>query len=186
MLRRVTAVLNGLGGSPYFLTFNFAHVVGQATQTQTALFNFLDTVLTPQSNLINGYINQEQEIFDPVDGKISGTETAATYQAVIGSASGEIIPTSNQVLFRLRTGVYQGGRQIQGRFFLPGTLESNCTNGKPATGLLNTCLSAANTLRTATSSSGPWSVWSRVAGEQTVISSINMAPDFAILRSRRD
>lgn len=101
-----------------------------------------------------------------------------------GASATELLPPANQILVRLRTNTFVNGREIRGRWFIPGNTEADATAGL-VTGAAITAvnLAAANLVADAASS---WAVWSRATTTATAVVTGTAWNQFAVLRSRRD
>lgn len=184
MLRyRVT--WTGFSGSPYVSTF-FADGDGTGTGPEDfrdALNTFLTTVDTGLSNALAWQLDPEVDVMD-LDGTVTGS-VSVTAAGASGGTSGQQLPHANQLLLRLRTGSFVGGRELRGKLYIPGTMSADTdSTGNPTTARINTVNAAAAAL--VTDSAGGWSVWSRKSAARSGISSATCAPFMAVLRSRRD
>lgn len=159
-LRRIRATWSGVPGTPYLSTWYFDATGSSAAGTVTAVRTFL-TSLAPQ--IVTGLsatVDSEQFILDDQSGEITDVEVAVGGAAIAGSNGGEPLPYQTQGVLKLVTGGIVAGRRVRGRFYVPGPSEA-VSNPTPL-GTYNTVLqNACNALITATSASGPWSVWSR-------------------------
>lgn len=107
-----------------------------------------------------------------------------------GTAAGEPLPPSNQVLVRLGTNGIVNNRRVQGKIYIPGLVESINENGRVSTATI-TALTAL--LGNAFDGTGDEDlvVWSRPVdggrpGSIHPVQTTSVWNQFAVLRSRRD
>ncbi|MCZ6914750.1 MAG: hypothetical protein O7C59_10075, partial [Rickettsia endosymbiont of Ixodes persulcatus] len=108
-----------------------------------------------------------------------------TTVAVSATVATEPLPFANQALVQLRTGDYVGGRELRGRWFIPGQLESGSTNGRLTAAWRSALLSQTATFLTAASAGGGIVVWSPTHGVASNVNAHGVWDEFAVLRSRR-
>lgn len=180
MLRVITR-FTGVQGSPWFSTI---HMDGtdqtSATAANTAVGAFWESVDNYIDNAVLWATESEIESINPVTGETVGA-FAVTPVSGSGDAAGDLLPIAAQALVRIRTGVFVGGREIRGRIFVPGVNETYNANGVLEPTAQTGILAAANTLDAA-----GLLVWSRTHGQAVIASTLSVASDFAVLRSRRD
>jgi hypothetical protein len=107
-----------------------------------------------------------------------------------GSASGDPLPPANQLNLRLETGQVINGKRFRGHWYLPGFGEFG-SNGAPSGAIFANVAGAAAALY---GGANPLVVWHRpkgphgsiANGQAQNVTSIGVAPKFAVLRSRRD
>lgn len=159
-IRRVQAVWEGLSGAPYLTTWYFAFVVGQQNATQTAVKAFLTTITNYVAGSLNVTLQPDQAIIDAGTGDLVSVESATADSPRGAAGTGEVLPPANQGVLRLRTDGVVNNHRVRGRIFLPSPPE-NLSTGVPMSLYIDPINTAAATLKTATSSSGPWGIWSR-------------------------
>lgn len=183
-IRRVRVVWTGTpvaGGA--LSTFYFADSLGTEQDCVDAVATFLGTVDGNMTTQISWATEADVVDINAVTGATEGV-TATTPQTGAGASAGELLPAATQGLLRLRTNTIAGGREVRGRIFLPGMVESNNVSGRPESGMVTSINGAANTLRT--DASVLWAVWSRQHGVAPAVASATMWTQWAVLRSRRD
>lgn len=119
-----------------------------------------------------------------LDGTITGTLAAGDTVTRTGTDDSDPLPPATQALVRWRTGIFTGGREIRGRTFIPSGGEAFSVAGVPGGGRLASLAGAAGSL--ASDPDSGLVVWSRTHAAQAIVSSAQVAPFFAVLRSRRD
>lgn len=183
---RIKVVWTAPAGSPYYTTFYFGgDTPGEADAAGAAVAAFLGVM---DGNIASTYawnLDQEAEFVDPVTGNITGVETIAAGNGN-GSGTGDPLPLSTQALIRWRTNQFINGREIRGRTFFPGFVETSSTAGRVTTGLLSGLNTAAADFITASSGGGGLVVWSPTHGQAAQVLTASAWSDFAVLRSRRD
>lgn len=102
-----------------------------------------------------------------------------------GQAGDNYLPPANAILLRRLAST--GGRSGKGRAFLsplaPGAIDQT---GRVASGIASGLVTAAQELIFEGPLNGAFVVWSRSEGIARDITSFSVAPDVAVLRSRRD
>lgn len=143
---RTRTVWTGIVGSPFLTTVYVEG--GEETSAQDAL-DVIDGLYTAwQTFTLPSLLWATENLVDIVDtttGQIirqesgDGGEGAGT----AGGSDGKYLPEGTQFLVNLPTGVYQGGRQIRGKLYFPGPLESaNAASGVPNATITNAMESA--------------------------------------------
>lgn len=119
---------------------------------------------------------------DQVTGQVTGTDVVTTAK-VQGAAVGDPMPGFVQGLARLLTPTYVNGRRVQGRLFLPAVTESSSgADGRPVATYSSNYTAAGPAL---IAKDLGWVVWARTAGTVAFITATPLAPEWAILSSRR-
>lgn len=183
-LYRVRVALSGdavAGGG--LSTYYFRTVDGTAQQAATAVAT-LWVALEPQLNgALTWTSNSQVDTIETTTGKVTAS-TAVTNATGVGDSASERLPEATQLLVRLRTGVYQNGREVRGRLFIPGMTEANSSNGTPLGAMVTSINSAFATL--VGTANANWVVYSPRYLNAFDVSSANCWGDeFAVLRSRR-
>lgn len=181
---RVRTVFTGVAGSPYYSNLYFTQEGGTAAQARAAVNTFWEANKALITSNLKWSIENEVPLVDQVSGDVVGVDSDATSYVSQGTRSDTPIPYSNQVLARLRTGVYLGGKEIRGRIFIPGFTQisqnSDGVIGSAAAGVatnLNALIANANAQLV---------VWAKSKGTYAVVNSGSVWNQFAVLRSRRD
>jgi hypothetical protein len=110
--------------------------------------------------------------------------TAVDADTFTGTNDTDLLPSMNQGLLQLRTGVYVEGRELRGRIFLPGWGENKSTAGRPSVSTLNDWVASANAelLGALDATIVVYSLTHKVFAPVIAITAWN---EFAVLRSRR-
>lgn len=180
---RVTTTFTGLPGTPWINQLHFDSSVGNAQDAVDAAGTFWDSCAG--SNMANGLVIATEPDVDVVD-EVTGDKIGviSTTPAVSGGTGiSDPLPFANQVLIRLRTGVYVAGREIVGKIFIPAILESNST-GLVGSSLRTFYNGVAQALIDDVNCT--LVVWSKKNGEAVPAVSPSTSNQFAVLRSRRD
>nr|CRY96206.1 hypothetical protein [uncultured prokaryote] len=175
----------GVAGAPSYSNYYFGgDTQTEADDARTALLAFYTSIRTYFTNAVTFRIDTEVPIIDTVTGNILDVLSVAP-GAVVGSGSGSIVPPISQVMMRLKTGVFDTGRQVQGRINLPYTLSTNST---VIGGVNTTQITAIQTAAAAllVAAGAQWGVYSPKAGAFVPISTVTVWEQYASLRSRRD
>lgn len=154
---------------------------GTAQQAVTAVGNFWFAALANASSECTTLTEGEVGIVNSTSGQLVGL-TSATPVASGGGGTGDPLPAQTQGLLRLFTGAFSGGRQVRGRLFIPGQVES-VNNGFPSSGVTENWRAAGAALIADTNTL--WGVYSRAHGDIFDITSVSSSTSWAVLRSRR-
>lgn len=185
LIRKVDVVWGGLAGSPYFTQFYFGHEAGSASSTATAVRTFLQALASNLAAGMTATVKPEQAVIDTSSNQIVSVETAGAVSNVAYIGTGDPLPFATQVLLKLSTSQFNGGRRLRGRINIPGNLEAVCQAGALAPSSVGTYNGPAATLISATSSTGKWAVWSRMHHSWASVDSATAWDQFAVLKTRR-
>lgn len=180
---RVTQVVTGVAGAPYYLTGYFDAISGQE---QFAAGDWATFCRFPADQMREGLVYEPITTVDRVD-PVSGDVVGRVNVSVPGVAAAtgqDPLPPSNQLVVNWRTGAFTAGREVRGRTNLPGWLEAASTNGRPTNTLLDAVQSkAVNLVANATN---PLVVYSKKNGAWQAVQTTGVMAEWAVLRSRRD
>lgn len=184
---RVTTQFLGIPGTPAYNQLNF---LGSGVQAEasachaavTALWNAIDALIaTPATCTVLGDVAE----VDEATGQVTAVyPVAPTNNSFAGP--GDMQPYVCQGLVRLRTGSYLNGREIRGRVFIPGTMDTSDLDGTPNPAYTGALTTAFNNLVTDSTTAGiPLGVWSPTRGVIARVTGANAWNQWAVLRSRR-
>lgn len=180
---RVRTVFQGVTGSPWVSTAAFDESVGTAQQAVTAVGAFWNAVDSLMEASVTWSTNADVETVTASTGQVTAV-TATTPVTGNGTAATTGLPVATQGLVRWRTGVYVGGREIRGRWFIPGLSTAQNNDGAPTAAAVLTINNAASAL--IADPDTRLMIWSRKNGQQISVTSGTAWTQFAVLRSRRD
>lgn len=195
---RVRTVFTGPAGSPWLSTAWFdADVAFVAQDWADATGDFWQAADSGMDDTVSWTTEPEILILDEVTGEPSAVQVT-TPSTGAGSQAGERAPTLLQALVRWRTGSFVDGREVRGRWFIPGLSELVLVDGVLESGY-TTALSAAAATYIAYPGVSPV-VWQRPrladptqeppvearAGSMHPITAGAATNRFSPLRSRRD
>lgn len=182
---RVVSVWTGKGGSPWVSTLFFAGSI--STEAQAAVNRVDDLMTAIALDQVTGTqvaVEPFVASVNPVNGDTVGgfvTEPLAQRNA---QASGDMLPAAAQVMVSLRTGAYIGGRELRGKFYMPGLYASL---SDPQGNVDEAARPSLQAKFDEAFDGGPQLlVWSRKSGTAEPVSAFTVSPKFAVLRSRRD
>lgn len=196
-LVRVQTTWTGVGGAPYYTNL---YAIGplatnNGNDLATAWRTFLQSCASTLTQPLVATIDPELLEFNEVDGVVTGA--GSTVQAPVAmTGAGEHLPHANQLLIRWTTNGIVHNRRVRGRTFLPGAQEAhNSAVGEPSSLVTNPVQSAITALLT--TMTGRMRIWAQPVtvatptvparpGSAWPIQSGDIAPYWAILRSRRD
>jgi len=184
MLRVRTYITGGQGGDQYN-QFHFGGTTsGEAViaaartgQLWATLGGFLNS-----SYVFN--VSGDVELVDATTGNILEI-FPATPVTVEAEDTGDALPWATQGLIRWRTGVYEGGREVRGRTFIPGWPETASTAGDPTSAAVTAMFDAAGAFLTNSAGAGGLHVYSPTKGLSRPVSTRSVWDKWAVLRSRR-
>lgn len=185
LIRKINVVWSGLPGTPYFSQFMIGHEAGQATPAAAAVRGFLVAMVHQQAQGLTAQIQSDQTIIDTATGKPVSQETSANQLEVPYDGTGDIMPTLNQVVIRLKTSVYNNGARLQGKVYIPGCRESSNIGGLVTSAEVANYNAAAANLITASATVGKWAVWSRKYKSWASIESASTWNQWSSQKSRR-
>lgn len=181
---RVRTVFTGVPGTPYYSNLYFTQEGGTVAQARAAVNTFWEANKALITVNLKWSIELEVPIIDEVTGDVISVAAGTTTYTSQGTRTETPIPYSNQVLCRLRTGVFNGGREIRGRIFIPGfTQISQNSDGVVGTAAAGV---ATNLAAMINSADAQLVVWAKSKGAYAVVNSGSVWNQFAVLRSRRD
>jgi len=186
---RVRTVFSGVQGAPWLNTLYFQDSGGTAQQAATAAGAFWNSVDTYIYGGITWTTEADVVSITASSGALAGV-TATTPVTGTGGGGSDPLPYATQGLVRWRTGVVVGTRELRGKTFIPGLTETGVTAALVTAAVVTAVNTAAATLI-----SDPNSIlvaWHRPSapgaldGVSWNVATGQMAPGFAVLRSRRD
>ena len=183
-LWRVTTLFSGptvVGGGINQLHFDATG--GTAAQARTAVTNFWTTMNDCFRVDTTATVLGEVEEIDGAD-HVIGITSVGGNDVVPGTDDGAPLPPATQLLCRLRTGVYNSGREIRGRIFVPSLTENLNIAGEAGGTRYAEAVTACTNLRTDANSK--LVVWSRTHLVYAEVTSLAPVTKFSVLRSRRD
>lgn len=180
---RLRAIVNGVPGTPYYLTQYFDGIDG--LDAQVAWGAFLQTLRASMSTAATIRMESDIVAIDPVTGDIINV-TAGVSNNWPGLLSGEIMPTQVQALCRVTTDTVAGGRRLQGRQYIPALLEEASGNGSTLTTTRKSDLQQAYSGLLTAADSAEWDpvVWSRVNGSVGIVTNMVVQDELATMRTR--
>ena len=184
-LTRVRTVFTGVPGTPWMSNMYFDVELAEVQLAADAVEAFWSEV----DGYMVGGVAWEQEpfvtIINPVNGEPTGV-APVTPGAGTGGASGDMVPRAAQAYIVWNTGVWQAGRQIRGRTYLPGfTAGAAASDGSVDPGVVTALATAASNLLT-TPGNPTLHVYSRKNGNSVPVDNGAASNQWAVLRSRRD
>ena len=182
---RVRTVFSGVPGTPWYSNIYFDDDGVNGQIGIDAVQTFWEALAGSMSPSVDWQVEGQVVVLDSVTGQPTGV-FSGTGDTGSGTGTGDMLPSANQVLVTLNTGVWQAGRQIRGRLFCPGWTESaNDGEGQVYSGLVTAVLAAVTAM-----SEDPGNltqlVWSRTGNVVYPVSSWSVSNKFALLKSRRD
>lgn len=161
----------------------YGHEDGVSAAGQVnAVLAFFNATKANQHTGLTIFVDGEIEHVDSTNGQVIATENTGAGGTAVGVDASDVLPYATQMLVQLRTGVFFGGRELRGRFFIPGFCEDNSIAGVPSAGILASVQSAATTLVGA----AQLAVFSPTKFQWAAVNAAPVWNEWAVLRSRRD
>ena len=179
-IHRVSTVIDGFSGSPYFSQMYFDAATGSPQTKVTGVKAFWNGVAPYLMSASRGTVSGEVDTIDPTTGQIVA-QTTVLDEAFDGLMVDEPLPHATQALLRFTTGVWVNGRQLRGKCFIPALTENSSEGGRPVPAVRTAIASAAGELTDVN-----LVVYSRTHRVWQPVSGISVWELFAVLRSRRD
>lgn len=185
LMDRIRLVWTGVAGAPYYTSLYFTADVssGGAAATHDAVADAFTLLRPVWSSGLTATVESEILTIDSSTGDAVSAQSVPAV-AIVGTAANALMPRATQGLVRLRTGVFQNGRRLNGRLFVPGVTISANNAGVPSVSYQTSLRDALQPL--ANLESPEWLVWSRLTGNVAAITQVAPWTEFASLRSRRD
>lgn len=181
---RVTTVIDGLQGAPYYSTFHFDPLSpGGVAGCLAAVGDFWEDFDAYLGPTMSCQVQNEVAVIDmdtntQVDVEVGPTQLPFTFHG-----SGERVPYVLQGLIQWKTGTFINGRQLRGRTFIPGFGIGASEDGKVLGSVIAAGELAAETLATAEDVS--LVVYSPTHAQFALVTDAEMWSDWAELRTRR-
>lgn len=182
---KVTRVVSGVAGSPFYITGYFSVAGGTAQAAASAWADLFGTLPTSAAA---GSIWQpitEVPIIEAATGQAVATEPV-TVTGFTGSSSNQRLPAATQGLLRWRTNLFLNGRRVRGRTAipLPRTVDNSDSTGAPVAAYVTGWTSGGTNL--INNEGCELVVYSRTNGEYAPVVSASAWSQWSVLRSRRD
>jgi hypothetical protein len=173
---------SGLPGFPGLQTLYWAASAGSAQAAVDELAASYTGAASLIDNSLDWVIRSDVEEVDPTTGQVTGliSVTGATDD---GSQAAAAMSLGTQGLVWLRTGVWRNGREVRGRFYLPGVCTSGNDQGTPSSTYQTGILAAVTAL--VDQASVNLVVYSPSNSEWLPIEALVISPYWARLRSRQ-
>jgi len=181
-LKRINVLYTGLPGLPGTNTF-YGHEDGVSTHDQVAaVLAFYTSLATTLRSGLHIAVDSVVEHVDSTNGQVTGVEDTGAGGTVSCSNSGAELPWGSSILVRWRTGVFNAGRELRGRSFIPGATQDDTSAGFPSTALIAAVQGPADTLVGAAN----LAVFSRTHFTWASVNLASVWSEYALMRSRRD
>lgn len=182
---RVQFEITGPQGSPWLSTMHFSGTtLANAQGAANAVRAFWLALQGKIHGTAVGRVLPDVIIINDITGLPTGSFTVTPGDPISFTGGQPLLPPTTQALVRWRTGVYDAGREIRGRTFIPGITTFNNDQGKPDSALLANLTSAAAAL--VADANSELVVYSKKAGASAVVTGGSPWTLFAELRTRRD
>lgn len=181
-LTRIATVITGVSGAPYYSNHYFLNDLGAPQDAADAVAAFWGEAASIMVTDARIEVLPNAQVVDEVTGKPTGL-VSTTGSIVTGSGGTAALSPALQLLVQWRTGIYQNGREVRGRTFIPA-LASIIGTEVPNATALTTAQTAADLLNDLVTPE--MVVWSRTHGLSHAVESTGVWSQYAVLRSRRD
>nr|CRY97348.1 hypothetical protein [uncultured prokaryote] len=184
LIRRVQTVWTGVGGTPFYTNLYYDAATGDVDDLVAATSTLWNSMGTQISQDLTFDIDPTVQLIDTELDTVISAAISTIRATAFGDSSDTPLPYATQGLMQFRTGVFNGGREIRGRCFIPGPGEGVNTAGEPTGTYLN--LLTASGLAWLEDPLVVPVVWSKARGVAEPITQVTAWPRWAVLRSRRD
>lgn len=183
---RVRTVVTGITGTPwYYNHFYGGTTSGEASVALAATKAWVSSISSNQSTGLTSQVQGDVVQINPTTGDITDVFAGASASYTSSNATARL-PIVDQLLIRLRTGYYLNGREVRGRWFVPGLAASANTAGAVTASVITAVNGYNNTLMTSAAGAGDLVVYTRKNGVSVDVNSMPVWDQFAVMRSRRD
>lgn len=180
---RIRTIFSGVTGSPWVSTAFFNDTVGTPQDCVDAVGTFWAAVDALMDSSVTWLTNADVETVDQTNGQVTAV-TSTTPASGAGGGGALSLPIAAQGLVRWRTGDYINGREIRGRWFIPGLSTTSNTDGVVTPASVTVIQNAATAL--IADPDTILNIWSRANNTARAVTSGSAWNQFAVLRSRRD
>lgn len=193
-LYRIATTWTSPQGGPYITQMYFR--VGEIFNgdiASIAVADFWTSIGAQFSDNMAWTVDPTALVIEDTDGSIVGS-TAVTGDTGTGGGAGDMLPYTTQALVRWRSGVYEDGREIRGRTFVPGINEGGNVDGTCPSAVQAVLNTAAEDL--IATENAAFCIWRRPrvdhptlpdrAGSNALVVTGSAWNQWAVLRSRRD
>lgn len=186
-MMRLRTVGTGVAGAPWYLNAYFAGTDQDAADDAFTRWDaFIAKVCAMTQAGVTFTHDKTAVVINPATGLPTNVLNLPQAGSRQGGDQNQLLPTSNQIVVALKTGVFQAGRQIQGRINLPGRTQSSVgTGGNVSASVASTMATELNGLIADGDDRG-LVVYSRKVGLEVEVASATINQKFGVLRSRRD
>nr|CRY97418.1 hypothetical protein [uncultured prokaryote] len=180
---RFRTVFTGVAGTPWYSNIYFRQGGASVDDCGAALTTFWEAVDAVIFTGVDWAIESAVPILEDSTNEITSVTSWAGADGS-GANAAEPLPYSNQAVILWNTGLYTGGRQLQGKCFVPGLTQTANDSGQLLAATQATIQTAALALVNDASSvltvTSPTNLTSGIVND-TVVSRV-----IGVLRSRRD
>lgn len=197
---RVQTVFTGVAGTPWYSNIYWNGEDDRDVQSIYSVTRaFWAGVRGIITNAVTITVDPQILSYDVESGEAVGADTAEP-AAITGGGSATALPYANQALVQASTSAYKYGRNVQGRIYVPGLLQTSA-GSILSTAAQGTVTAAAQILLDGpTTDTARWTIYSRPKpfqiggslpldgrpGFESQVTGINVPTKLAVLRSRRD
>lgn len=181
---RIRTVFTGVLGTPYYSNLYFALEGGTHVQARQAATNFWFAMSEDFVNDLLFTVEPDVAVLDEATGDVIQVLVDNAPKGRFGQSAATALPPATQILVRLRSGVFNSGREIRGRIFIPGVTVSQSNDGRVQGGTIVDVQAAIDAM--IADQNAQLVVWAKTRGTYAVVNSATVWTEFAVLRSRRD
>lgn len=180
---RIRTSATGLSGGEWLSTLYFDEASSTAADAHASVVDFWTDMQIGIHQSVEMIVESEVVNIDPVTGQAVSFANVPSV-TIGGQSTDNPLAAATQGVLRLRTAAVQNGRRTLGKVFLWGATEGASTGGRP-NDAYRTLVNGA-TLGLVGNPDAPVVVWSRVNGNQSVVTSADLWTQWGVQRSRRD
>lgn len=179
-LHRVRTVWSGATGLPGYTNTYFSDAF-QAQAQVDAVRDAWTVLIADLQTSLTATVEGAVMTLDTASGQFTGV-TPATARTVDFTNAGQALPLQVQGLIFMKTGLFVNGRNLSGRWFIPGWTEADNTGGAPVS---NAILKMINVGQTLLASGLDWHVYSPTHHVSAAVASVSSPTHWGGLVSRR-
>jgi hypothetical protein len=189
LLGRYRTVFTGVAGSPWYSNMYFDENVAEGAIYGAYIDQFWEACGVEMRTDVQWQVEPTVIGVDDTTGEVYGAANWAGATGA-GDSNNDALPRANQMYVRWTTGQWIGGtethgpRQLQGRTFIPGLVETTNEAGTPSAAARTAIAAAATEL--ISDGNGAFRVFSPTHTTSAIINGSSVASKFGVLRSRRD
>lgn len=182
---RVRTVFTGVAGTPWYSNVYLNDDGGEVQIGLDQMAAFWGGLATLMKSGITWTVEDQAAVINDATGEVVSVASGSGDTGA-ASSSGNALPYQTQALASLHTGVFNGGRELVGKMYIPGLVEDL----NSATGTVDTTFQGdlADSIEEISTTPGNLTqvVYSPTYHLSSMVTGVTVGSKWAVLRSRRD